>query len=304
MSIPTQSTAASRPTTGTATATAARRSDERATSIARSGGTTHAERVFRVQQAFAQLGGEVHGLAELARVSEVDDSAVYRILRSGVARGTFLQVGRGRYRLGPSVARLGAHALMNSMDVEALPARLDRLHRATDGGLAFLFGLNHFGRIQRHCVEMSVGNSDLSELGLNIRDVLTVNRSLRVGAAGRAILAHLPESMQRKAISEPLPRGVGPGAYHDREKLLASLGEIRAKGYAVGLQECVLGWNSFAAPVFWGDTILGAVVIMKPANTVAAPRDRYIVAVKVAAAELGRLVGDPESERYVAARGA
>ncbi|MFE4263649.1 IclR family transcriptional regulator C-terminal domain-containing protein [Streptomyces sp. NPDC056883] len=224
--------------------------------------------------------------------------------------GAFLQVGRGRYRLGPSAAQIGTQALMNQMDStgsEELPEVLDRLHHDTDGGLAFLFGLNHFGRAQRQCIEMSVGNSDLSELGANVRDVLTVNRSLRVGAAGRAILAHLPGPVQRRIVAEPVPRGAGPGVYRDRDKLLASLVEIRAKGYAVGVQECVRGWNSFAVPVFSAGTVLGAVVVLKPADEVHAPRERYIGAVRIAAAEMGRFVGAPEPEQYpeyATARGA
>ncbi|MGW7142600.1 IclR family transcriptional regulator [Streptomyces xanthophaeus] len=292
MSIPTQATGSAQ--SGFLT----RRPAPRTTSITRSGGTSHAERVFRVQHAFTQLGGEVHGLAELARASGVDDSAVYRILRSGVDRGAFLQVGRGRYRLGPSAARLGTHALMNSTGPQDLSTRLDRLHRETHGGLAFLFGLNHFGRVQRQCIEMSVGNSDLSELGASLRDVLTVNRSLRVGAAGRVILAHLPEPLRRRVIAEPLPHGAGPGAYHDREQLIASLAQIRVRGYAVGLQECVPGWNSYAAPVIWDDSVLGAVLVLKPANAVPLRCDAYVRAVKDAAADLRRLVGDPDSELY------
>lgn len=301
MSMPTQ---AARPMP---TGSAIRRAGDRTASMAGSGGTSHAERVFRVQHAFTQLGGEVHGLAELARASGVDDSAVYRILRSGVTCGAFLQVGRGRYRLGPSTARLATRALANSMDAtdtEELAACLDRLRRDTDGGLAFLFGLSHLGRAQRQCIEMSVGTSDLSELGASTRDVLTVNSSLRVGATGRAILAHLPEPVQRKVIAEPVPRGAGPGVYRDREELMASLAEIRANGYAVGLQECAPGWNSVAAPVFWDSAVLGAVVVLKPAEVLPAPLDRYIGVVKAAAVDMGRLVGAPAPERYLAAKGA
>ncbi|MFJ6796882.1 IclR family transcriptional regulator [Streptomyces sp. NPDC091268] len=304
MSVPTQRT---RPVV---TGAADRRIGDRSTSMARTGGTSHAERVFRVQHAFTQLGGEVHGLADLARASGVDDSAVYRILRSGVTCGVFSQVGRGRYRLGPSAARIGTQALMNAIDStsgEDLRACLDRLYRDTDGGLAFLFGLNHFGRAQRQCIEMSVGNSDLSELGANIRDVLTVNRSLRVGAAGRVILAHLPEQLQRQAIDEPVPRGAGPGVYRDRGKLVASLAEIRVKGYALGFQECLRGWNSFAAPVFGADAVLGAVLVLKPAHEVSVPRDECIAAVRATAAEMSSLGGAPQAEHvpeYAAARGA
>ncbi|MDH6538110.1 IclR family transcriptional regulator C-terminal domain-containing protein [Streptomyces lavendulae] len=304
MSIPTQRTQS------LANAPVDSRAGDRTTSITRTGGTSHAERVFRVQHAFTQLGGEVQGLADLARASGVDDSAVYRILRSGVTCGAFSQVGRGRYRLGPSAARIGTQALMNSIDPtsdEELRECLDRVHQDTDGGLAFLFGLNHFGRAQRQFIEMSVGNSDLSELGANVRDVLTVNRSLRVGAAGRSILAHLPEQAQRRVIAEPVPRGAGPGVYRDRDKLVASLAEIRLKGYALGFQECVRGWNSFAAPVFGVGGVLGAVVVLKPAHEVSVPREECVAAVRVAAAELGVLDGGSGTERvpeYVAARGA
>ena len=76
-----------------------RRSDPK-DSTTRSGGTGHAERVFRVQQAFADLGGDVHGPGEFAEKSGLDDSAVFRILQSGVYQGVFERVGRGRYRLG------------------------------------------------------------------------------------------------------------------------------------------------------------------------------------------------------------
>jgi DNA-binding IclR family transcriptional regulator len=264
--------------------------------VGRSGGTSHAERVFRVQQAFAQLGGGAQGLAELARTSELDDSAVHRILRSGVVHGTFLQVGRGRYRLGPQAAQLGAEALVHAMDDEALHACLDRLRRTADGGLAFLYGLSHFGGVQRQCVEMAVGDSDLSEMGLSPRQLLVVSRSLRVGASGRAILAHLPERLRRRALAEPVPQGVGPGAYRERDKLLASLADIRANGYTVGAQECARGWDSYAAPVLWGGTVLGAVTLMKPMSTALAKSDRWVTAIKTAAAGIGQLVDDTGPE--------
>lgn len=257
------------------------------------GGTRHAERVFRVQQAFAQLGGEAQGLADLSRASGLDDSAVYRILRSGVVHGTFVQVGRGRYRLGPLAAQLGVQAMTHAVDSDALVTCLDRLRRAADGGLTFLYGLSHLGRIQRQCVEMVVGDSDLSEIGLTPHEMSAVGRSLRVGAAGRSILAHLSEAHQRQVLAtELVPKGAGPGVYRDRDKLLASLADIRAKGYAIGHQECAPGWNSYAAPVFWADMLLGSVVLLKPAPEVLALRDRYVVAIKVAAGEIGRLIGN------------
>lgn len=266
------------------------------TNTSHTAGTSHAERVFRVQNAFTQLGGEVHGLAELARASSLDDSTVYRILRSGVQQGAFVQVARGRYRLGPAAARLGTQALTPRLDHDALSECLEQLRLTADGGMVFLYGLTNWGHPQRHCIDMAVGSHDLTELGMPPREIMRVNRSLRIGASGRAILAHLPDNLQHRVLAEQLPPTVGPGVYRDRKQLLASLTEIRVKGYAIGLQECARGWDSFAAPVLWDGTVLGSLGLLKPAHLPAPVRDRCILAVKSATAEVSRLIGVPEPQ--------
>ncbi len=255
------------------------------------GGSNHAERVFRVQQAFAELGGGIRGLAELTKASGVDDSAVHRILRSGVAHGTFVRVGRGRYRLGPEAAKLGIEALEQGADRAALGLILNRLRAKSGDGLAFLYGLSRLGGVQRQCVEMAVGASDLTEVGLSPRELLASHQSLRVGSSGRTILAHLPESVQRRVADEAVPAGMGPGAFRDRARLLGSLAEIRTRGYAIGLEECARGWNSFAAPVLWGDVVVGAVTVMVPVSLSAAP-GVHVDAVRCAAAAVQRLILD------------
>ncbi|WP_434095285.1 IclR family transcriptional regulator [Streptomyces flaveolus] len=266
------------------------------TDTSHTAGTSHAERVFRVQHAFTQLGGEVHGLAELARASSLDDSTVYRILRSGIQQGAFVQVSRGRYRLGPAAARLGTQALTPRLDHEALSDCLEQLRLTADGGMVFLYGLTNLGHPQRHCIDMAVGSHDLTELGMSPREIMRVNRSLRIGASGRVILAHLSDNLQHRVLAEQLPSAVGPGVYRDRNQLLASLTEIRAKGYAIGLQECARGWDSFAAPVLWDGTVLGSLVLLKPTHLPAAARDRCVLAVKSATAEVSRLMGVPEPQ--------
>jgi DNA-binding IclR family transcriptional regulator len=259
-------------------------------------GSNHAERVFRVQHAFAQLGGEVHGLAELARAASLDDSTVYRILRSGIQQGAFVQVSRGRYRLGPAAARLGTQALTPRLDHDALGDCLEQLRLTADDGMVFLYGLTNMGHPQRHCIDMAVGPYNLTELGMTPGEIVRVNRSLRIGASGRAILAHLSETLQHRVLAEQLPPAAGPGVYRDRNQLLASLAEIRAKGYATGFQECARGWDSFAAPVLWDGTVLGSLVLLKPAHLPAASRDRCVLAVKSATAEVSRLMGVPEPQ--------
>jgi DNA-binding IclR family transcriptional regulator len=258
----------------------------------RSGGTGHAERVFRVQRAFTELGGSVHGPGELAEKSGLDDSAVFRILQSGVYQGIFERVGRGRYRLGTGTAHLSLYALAHTSG-DAAHAALEQLRDATGGGLALLYMLAPFSGAHRQCVDMAVGDSDLAELGMTTREVLSVTRSLRTGASGRSILAYLPEPIQQRVLAEPVPDEAGPGAYRDDTELLRSLADIRDQGHAIGLQECMAGWNSCAAPVMWHDTVVGSALLLKPADLMPEPLPSIIEATKTTAATLSRLSFGP-----------
>ncbi|MET2714553.1 IclR family transcriptional regulator C-terminal domain-containing protein [Streptomyces harbinensis] len=258
----------------------------------RPGGTGHAERVFRVQRAFTDLGGSVHGPGELAERSGLDDSTVFRILQSGVYQGVFERVGRGRYRLGTGTAHLSLHALAHAPG-DAAHTALEELREATGGGLVLLYMLAPFSGAHRQCIDMAVGDSDLAELGLSTREVLTVTRSLRTGASGRTILAYLPDAIQERVLAEPVPDGAGPGVYRDNDALLRSLADIRDQGHATGYQECMPGWNSCAAPVLWHDSIVGSTLLLKPADVIPEPPLAVIEATKTTAAKLSSYSSAP-----------
>ncbi|MET8676850.1 IclR family transcriptional regulator C-terminal domain-containing protein [Streptomyces sp. NPDC004647] len=254
-------------------------------------GTNHAERVFLVQQAFTQLGGETHTLGELARVSKLDDSTVYRILQSGVYHGTFMRVGRGKYQLGPPAAQLATQLLFHAPKTGCISTALQRLRSAGDGGLAFFHILTYFGGARRECIEMAVGDSDLTELGMTPQQILAANRCLRLSTSGRVMLAYLHEPFREQVLAAPLPPEAGPGVYRDNDRLRVSLTRIREQGYAVGLEECVADWNSYASPVTWGDSVIGAVTLLKPASVVPVPDESSIAATKAAGAEISYQLG-------------
>lgn len=255
-------------------------------------GTTHAERVFRVQRAFAELAGPVHGPGEIAKATGLDDSAVHRILQSGVYQGLFDRVDRGLYRLSTAAAQIGFQALAHdNLPGDQAHAVLEHLRAETDGGLVFLYMKAPFGGVGRQCIDMAVGDSDLVELGMTPRDVLSVTRSLRTGASGRTILAYLPEVLQRRVPTEPVPEQAGPGVYRDNDELLASLADVRDHGYALGYQECMAGWNSCAAPIMWNDSIMGAMLLLKAMAVMPEAPESVIGATKNAAAQLSRMGG-------------
>lgn len=148
-----------------------------------------------------------------------------------------------------------------------------------------------FGGIGRQCIDMAVGDSDLVELGMTPRDVLSVTRSLRTGASGRTILAYLPEVLQQRVLAEPVPEQAGPGVYRDNDALIASLADIRDRGHTLGRQECMANWNSCAAPIMWNDSIMGSMLLLKPAIVMPEVPEQVIEATKHASAQLSRMGG-------------
>lgn len=288
------SASAAVPATGTAPRSVGHakkaRQDAKGTSStgSRASGSGHAERVFLVQTAFAELGGSAHGPGEIAEFTGLDDSVVYRILQSGIYQRIFERVDRGLYRLRTSAAQLAFTALDHRLDGAASQTVLSELRTATDDGLAFLYMVAPFSGAQRQCVDMAVGDSDLAELGMTPRDVLSVTRSLRTGASGRTILAYLPEVLQQRVLAEPVPDQAGPGVYRDNEALVESLAEVRDLGHALGYEECMAGWNSCAAPIMWDGSIMGAVLLLKLKSVMPVAPDGVIEATKEAAAELSR----------------
>ncbi|MFF5304867.1 IclR family transcriptional regulator [Streptomyces sp. NPDC013161] len=252
------------------------------------------DRFIRVLNAVTQLDGKVHGTGEIAKEAGLDDSTTSRILRSGV-KGRFLQrVSHGKFQLGVASARLGLHALahMSAKD-ESTHTVLEDLRAATGEGLIFQYMLAPVGGAYRQCIDMAVGDSDLAELGMTARSILSVTRSLRVGASGRTILAHLPERILELVLNEPIPPESGPGVYRKDDELRESLVEIRARGYALGYEECMALWNSCAAPILWNQTIMGAVLLLKPATAMPEPSSAVIEATKAAAAEISAKLGRP-----------
>ncbi|WP_329020680.1 IclR family transcriptional regulator [Streptomyces sp. NBC_01601] len=255
-------------------------------------GTSHTERVFRVQQAFIELGGGAQRLSAIAQAADLDDSTVSRILTSGTYKKTFVRAGRGLYQLGTGAGDLGLYALSDdNLSGDESREVLQSLRLQTDGGLVFLYLKAPFGGAGRQCYDMAVGDSDLIELGMTPRDVLFVSRSLRTGASGRTILAYMSESIQKRVAHGPTPDEAGPGVFKDGDEFLASLADIREQGYALGRQECMANWNSIAAPVIWDDTIHGAVLLLKPAHVMPEAPQHYINATVKAAAQLSQLGG-------------
>ena len=261
----------------------------------RSGGTVHAHRVMLVVQAFTLLPGNDHGPSELAAATGLNIAVVYRILQSGISTSIFLRVPPGRYRLGPGAARIGMQAMATTPDVTAARPVLDRLSRVVDG-FALLWVLSPYGGPRKAYAASAPGRYDFESFGLSLTDLVEVGQSLRVGAAGRVIAAHLPPSLVSAIVEQPLPAGAGPGTARTAAGFVASLTEARESGYAVSREE-IPGWSAVAAPVMWGRTVYGAVSVIKPSSLM--PEDLSLpVVATTAAAERLTLLASGDADPY------
>ncbi|MGW2865752.1 IclR family transcriptional regulator [Streptomyces sp. NPDC001205] len=259
-------------------------------------GTAHGKKVFLVQRAFADLEGDSHGPTAIAKQTELDAATVYRILQDGLADGTFVQEAGGRYRLGPGAIRLSMQALSQTPDPAATQAVLDKLQRVT-GGLVAYYAVVGARRI---CTDYAIGDFDPRSIGIDPFELVKYSRSLRTGASGRVILAHMPPPIQEKVLAESVPEGVGPGVIRDNETLIESLKDIRAMGFAIGRQECMAGWDSVAVPVMWGDTIHGSLLLWVHVDKMPEDPSQLVAATMTAAELLSRLASMPWAPESVA----
>ena len=96
---------------------------------------------------------------------------------------------------------------------------------------------------------------------------------LHATAAGKSILAHLPEEKRDALLPETELRAITPKTITDRGELLDQLETISERGYALSSEESVHGIRSVAAPVLSADqSVLGAISISGPVSRIGGER--------------------------------
>ena len=85
-------------------------------------------------------------------------------------------------------------------------------------------------------------------------------------AAGKVILAHLPDDRVDEIIDHHGLSELTPHTITDPDELKSELEEISETGIAINDRETVEGLRAIAAPVFKDNTIAGAICVSGPAN--------------------------------------
>ncbi|MFA1609755.1 IclR family transcriptional regulator [Halobellus rubicundus] len=92
-------------------------------------------------------------------------------------------------------------------------------------------------------------------------------------AAGKSIVAYLPEAKREELIDSFSLERTGPNTITDPDELRADLAEIRERGYALNREESTAGVHAIGAPVRVNDDeIIGAISVSGPATRLKSDR--------------------------------
>jgi DNA-binding IclR family transcriptional regulator len=184
-----------------------------------------------------------------------------------------------RYTLGPRVLELGAAAREQlSMDA-AVSVPLLRLVNQTEETATFSL----YEGPWRVCVSVIEGPSDLRQVAR-----AGARYPLPIGAAGKAILAHLPEALCSEILATHKITG------KDAQRIVKQLEVIREAHLSMASGERVDGASAIAAPVFVRGWIYGSIAATGPTERMQPIFDRIAPYVKEAAETITRnLAGSP-----------
>jgi IclR family pca regulon transcriptional regulator len=186
----------------------------------------------------------VLGISDLATELDLSRSTTHRYVLTLSELGYLEQQASRKYRLGHRAADVGMAAL-NSLDVRRhAQSLLDELRESTSStvGLAVLDGAEIV------CVERTSGSeSGKAEvnLGVGVGSRLPVHCT----AAGKLLLAYIPEFEQRVVLAETKLAKHGPNTITSKRQLREELAEIGSNGLAIANGEFAAELCAIAAPV-------------------------------------------------------
>jgi IclR family acetate operon transcriptional repressor len=202
---------------------------------------TTIERALSVLDLMAATERDDLGVTEIARELGLAKAVVHRVLVTLVARD-YLQVDPAsrRYRLGPMALVLGS-AYLAQLDLRTLA--LPRLQELSDQtGETATFSLrNGWSRMY---VDQVTPDRE-------IKMSVAIGKSfpLHAGSSSKSFLAFLPAHEQERYFEERELTALTGTTIVDADLLRTELAAVRARGYAVSLEERQAGAASVAAPV-------------------------------------------------------
>ncbi len=216
------------------------------------------------------------GVTEASERLGVARSTAHRLLAMLQYHGFAQQDPIGRvYRPGPALLRVGL-TIVQEMDVrrQARPTLEELAHRFDE--TAHLVVLQGREILFVDCVE----SSRALRAGARVGSCLPAHCT----AAGKALLAELPEQRLRDLYPSAALDPLTPNSITRRVDLERELAAIRARGYAINTEESEVGLAAVAAAVRDGEgRPVGAVTVAGPAQRFAESRLGQVAAALLSA---------------------
>lgn len=209
-------------------------------------------------------------IAELSEMVDLSPGTIHTHLATLQSEG-FVTQNEGKYQLGYQLLTLGEYVRNHTELFRAGKEVADQVadetgestHLVIESGGSEVVLYESFG-------ERAVGTD------FYVRNREDPERYLHCSAAGKAILAHLPEERVDEIIEQNGLARVTQNTITDRDELQSELEEIREKGFALNDSEQVMGIRAVAAPIHKEttdtSTVSGAISISAPLSRLQSDR--------------------------------
>jgi DNA-binding IclR family transcriptional regulator len=225
------------------------------------------------------MEGEVEsvGVRSVATSLGMPASSAHRTISALVEEG-FLQkdAASGKYALSLDVLRL-AHNVVELWPIRRIALQAMRRHLKPCNEAAFLTLYN----ADRQQV-ISVASVE-STHALRYTVELNVWKAIYVGAAGLAIMAHLPLPERQSIIENTKLAPLTDKSITDPVVLDETLAKIRQRGYAISRGQRIPGGLGLAAPIFGpSGAVFAAVGLSIPENRFDDSKERWLAGLVIA----------------------
>lgn len=212
------------------------------------------EVVFDVVEALLELEGA--RFTDLVAHMDMPKSTLHDHLRTLDSMGVVIKRGN-IYHVGSRFLEIGARARRQQPIYEAGRHEVEDLARET--GEHASLSIEERGRAV--LLHVAKGTN-----AVNLDAYAGCPTSLHANAAGKVMLAHLPEERMEDIIDEHGLTAYTPHTITDSESLKEELESIRSQGYATDTNELVEGAKGVAAPVLNHGEVVGAIAVGGPTN--------------------------------------
>jgi DNA-binding IclR family transcriptional regulator len=243
--------------------------------------STSVTKALRILEILASRQLQV-GVTEISKGTGLNISTAHRLLHTLVAADYVTQLPAGKYRIGPKVLQL-ARGMLEHQD---LPTAADPIMRqlATETGetIHLLVPDGSHGIYIRR-IDSTQRLRVFSPIGLR--------EPLHFSAAGKAIMAFLPEPAREGILAEGLERKTAT-TITDSRRLREELSRVRVDSIAFDDEEGMEGTRCIGAPIFDHGGVIAGLSIAGPSSRVTLQvLMQYAGLIRRAAGELSALCG-------------